>query len=116
MAPELFTDSGVHSFYSDFWSLGCVLYEMAAGKPPFASDSLKDLINMIVEGEAPLPIEGGVVMSGEFVDLLRKMLEKDPTKRINWEELKGHDFWKIGAGGEPLEFTKRTYPPQTQFD
>lgn len=58
MAPELFHDQGVHSFYSDFWSLGCILFELAAGKPPFSSNSLKDLIAMIVEGESPLPVEG----------------------------------------------------------
>jgi serine/threonine-protein kinase ULK4 len=69
MAPELFHDSGVHSFYSDFWSLGCVLYEMAAGKPPFNSNSLKDLIASIVEGESPLPIEG-VQCTPDFNDLL----------------------------------------------
>lgn len=51
MAPELFSDSGTHSFYSDFWALGCVLYELATGKPPFCSNSLKDLIKMIVDDE-----------------------------------------------------------------
>lgn len=109
MAPELFHDSGVHSFFSDFWSLGCVLYELAVGKPPFSSNSLKDLITMIVDGEAPLPIEGPY--SAEFNDLLRRLLEKDPTKRMGWDDVRSHAFWLPGQ-----ELTKRVYPPQTQFD
>lgn len=44
MAPELFQDDGVYSFYSDMWALGCVLYELATGKPPFAATGLKELI------------------------------------------------------------------------
>ena len=111
MAPELFEDNGVHSFYSDFWSLGCVLYELVAGKPPFSSDSLKNLIHLIVEGETPLPIDN-VIISADLTDLLRKLLEKDPMKRINWEELRNHPWWKTHG----FEFTKRTYPQQTQFD
>mmetsp|Transcript_18758 Transcript_18758/g.17898 ORF Transcript_18758/g.17898 Transcript_18758/m.17898 type:complete len:87 (+) Transcript_18758:498-758(+) len=86
MAPELFQDTGVHSFFSDFWSLGCVLYELATGKPPFCSSSLKDLITMILEGEFPR-IDN---FSREFNDLMGRLLEKDPIKRISWDELKGH--------------------------
>lgn len=49
MAPELFSDEGVYSFYSDFWALGCILFEMATGKPPFSAKGLKELIVQIEE-------------------------------------------------------------------
>jgi serine/threonine protein kinase len=62
------------------------LFELATGKPPFCTNSLKDLIALILEGDFPI-VDG---FSGEFNDLLRKLLEKDPIKRINWEELKSH--------------------------
>lgn len=89
MAPELFTDSGVHSFQSDVWALGCVLYEMATGKPPFSASSLTELITEIQE--APLkPVKQFSVI---FNDLLTRLLEKDPVKRISWEHLRKHPFW-----------------------
>jgi serine/threonine-protein kinase ULK4 len=126
MAPELFHDSGVHSYFSDFWSLGCVLYELAAGRPPFSSNSLKDLITMIVDGEVPLPLPplettaaanqgaSSSTYTTEFNDLLKRLLEKDPTKRMGWDDIKTHPFW--ACGNLVFEFTKRTYPAQTQFD
>lgn len=104
MAPELFQDNGVHSFFSDFWALGCILYELATGKPPFSTSSLKDLIQMILESDFT-KVDG---FSPHFNDLLRKLLEKDPIKRINWNELKDHPFWTLGP--KTLDFTKRLYP------
>ena len=92
MAPELFHDNGIHSFNSDFWSLGCVLFELATGKPPFSTNSLKDLLTMIQKDNCP-PVDG---FSTEFNDLVQKLLEKDPIKRMNWEEIKNHSFWILG--------------------
>jgi serine/threonine-protein kinase ULK4 len=89
MAPELFQENGVYSFYSDFWSLGVIMFEMATGKPPFCTTSLKNLIQMILEAETPKVPD----FSPEFNDLVAKLLEKDPLKRINWAELKRHPFW-----------------------
>lgn len=66
MAPELFEDNGVYSYFSDFWSLGCILIEMATGKPPFYTNSLQDLIKQIVVQEVPVIPK----FSEEFNDLI----------------------------------------------
>lgn len=57
MAPELFQSSAPHSSASDLWALGCVLYECAAGHPPFMSDSLTQLVHDILNND-PAPIPG----------------------------------------------------------
>lgn len=106
MAPEIFQDDGVHSYYSDMWSFGCILYELATGKPPFYTSSLKDLVNMIQDNPTPTIPE----FSDEFNDLLCKLLEKEPTCRPSWEELCNHPFWK----GDPLKTLPM--PEQPQFD
>ena len=55
MAPELFTDDGVYSCASGLWALGCVLFEMVVGVPPFVSDRFENLVDMILA--SPLPAE-----------------------------------------------------------
>jgi serine/threonine-protein kinase ULK4 len=39
MAPELFVNVGVYSMQSDLWSIGCIMYELSQGNPPFVSTS-----------------------------------------------------------------------------
>ena len=51
--------------------------------------------------------------------MIGKLLEKDPIKRINWEELKAHHFWDAKEGFIELKFSKMKadeYPTQTQYD
>ena len=72
MAPELFEEGGSHSFASDLYAFGCVLYELAAGKPPFVSASLAELMEMILtEDPPPIEREGGKLapLSDAFEDL-----------------------------------------------
>ncbi len=57
MAPELFQPGAPHSSASDLWALGCVLYECAAGRPPFMSTSLTQLVHEILNTD-PAPIPG----------------------------------------------------------
>lgn len=56
MAPELFQDGSTHSSAADLWALGCVLYECAAGHPPFVSTSFNHLVNdILTSNPAVLP-------------------------------------------------------------
>lgn len=106
MAPELFQDGGVHSYASDFWALGCVLYECYAGRPPFVGREFTQLVKSILSD--PTPTLPGTP-SRPFVNLINSLLVKDPVERIQWPELCGHAFWRT-------DFTSVPLPPQPAFD
>ncbi|XP_038131705.1 serine/threonine-protein kinase ULK4 isoform X1 [Cyprinodon tularosa] len=94
-APEVLQGSET-SRSSDLWALGCILYYMYTGKPPFCSDDNTHLTEMILQQEPP-PLKQTAFHpnppSQEFQNLLKGLLNKDPTKRISWSELVYHPFW-----------------------
>ncbi|XP_038723665.1 serine/threonine-protein kinase RUNKEL-like [Tripterygium wilfordii] len=106
MAPELFEDGGVHSYASDLWALGCVLYECYTGRPPFVGREFTQLVKSIISDPTP-PLPD--VPSRPFVNLINSLLVKDPTERIQWPELCGHAFLQAKISPVPL-------PPQPAFD
>lgn len=80
MSPEMVRGEG-YSFSSDVWSLGCSLYEVAAGLPPFFRNDkdFKALGAAICSASyPPLPVE---VWSQEFIDIVRDILAVAPEQR-----------------------------------
>uniref|UniRef100_A0A0D9UZ90 Protein kinase domain-containing protein n=1 Tax=Leersia perrieri TaxID=77586 RepID=A0A0D9UZ90_9ORYZ len=106
MAPELFQEGGVHSYASDFWALGCVLYECYAGRPPFVGNEFTQLVKSIISDPAP-PLPDNP--SRSFQNLINCLLMKDPAERLQWSELCEHNFWRSRMSIIPL-------PPQPAFD
>lgn len=77
LSPEII-DNKPYSFKSDIWSLGVVLYELCALKPPFDAESLPKLAMRIVRGNYnPVPSQ----YSRELKNLIAAMLTLDPQKR-----------------------------------
>jgi len=91
MAPELFQEGATQSTASDFWALGCILYECHTGRPPFVNPSFNELVRSILHSE-PAPPKGA---STSFADLLRRVLDKNPATRMSWLEMLTHPFWRF---------------------
>ncbi|RZR77020.1 hypothetical protein BHM03_00001969 [Ensete ventricosum] len=105
MAPELFQDDGFHSYASDLWALGCVLYECYAGRPPFIKNEFTQLVKSIIMDPVP-PLPGNP--SSSFVNLIHSLLMKDPAERLAWPELCEHSFWRT-------KFSSVSLPPHPVF-
>lgn len=94
-APEVLLGSETN-MSTDLWALGCIIYYMFTGKPPFYSDSSTELTEMILHQKPPpprQPVPSASHPSEDFLNLIKGLLHKDPSKRMNWPELLCHSFW-----------------------
>jgi tRNA A-37 threonylcarbamoyl transferase component Bud32 len=80
MAPECLKGGG-HEYAADVWSLGCILYELAAGASPFKEEGLNlyGLFQKITSG-AYAPLDPALC-SPQLRDLVTGMLAQDPAAR-----------------------------------
>ncbi|XP_068629675.1 serine/threonine-protein kinase fused isoform X2 [Battus philenor] len=87
MAPELI-DEKPYDHQADLWSLGCIVYELIAGQPPFCTMSIWQLVRMIRHK----PVQWPSFISVEARSFLQGLLHKDPAKRMSWPEILEHPF------------------------
>jgi serine/threonine protein kinase len=83
MAPELFDFAGApYSVSSDLYALGCVLYEMLAGAPPFSSDSgFAGYMRRHLEDRPAPPRDHDPAIPEALNDLVLALLSKAPAYR-----------------------------------
>ncbi|VDK89410.1 unnamed protein product [Litomosoides sigmodontis] len=89
IAPEMLDKKG-HSYEVDIWAIGCILYTLLVGKPPFETSSLKDTYNRIKSNHYTIPGR----ISNEAEQLIRRLLQTDPERRPTIHEVPYYSFFK----------------------
>ena len=89
MSPEQIK-AGALDPRSDVYSFGCVLFELASGKPPYTGTSPSDLLNKHISAPIPSPVVGNDNVTQDFANVLKKMMAKKPADRYEniWEAFK----------------------------
>ncbi len=80
MAPELVLQ-GEADARSDLYSLGCVLYELATGRPPFSGDDPISIISQHLQVPPVAPHWYNAAVSPELEGIILKLIAKDPAER-----------------------------------
>ena len=93
MAPETMENQFNENKYNtkaDLWSLGAITYELLIGHPPFYENNIKGLMDKIKDGIYTLPKNKKISL--EIISFINGLLQFNPDKRMNWEQIKKHPF------------------------
>ncbi|XP_059608111.1 serine/threonine-protein kinase PLK4 [Phlebotomus argentipes] len=87
MSPEVASRTS-HGPPADVWSVGIMIYTLLVGRPPFATPATSMTLNRVVTSPCQLPS----YLSPDAVDLLSRLLQKNPSERIALEDIPRHAF------------------------
>jgi serine/threonine protein kinase len=93
LAPEIIKKKG-YGQEVDWWTFGCIIYEMIVGIPPFYYENRNKLFFEICQGTFKMPKSIGK----KLTSLLHGLLQKDPKQRLGAkngaDEVMEHPFFK----------------------
>ena len=92
ISPEVFSRN--YTEKCDVWSCGIIMYILLTGSPPFNGESDNEIINKILKGTFDMKKYPWPIISSHAKDLIKKLLELDPNKRISAEEALKHPWFE----------------------
>ncbi|XP_042056589.1 calcium-dependent protein kinase 20-like [Salvia splendens] len=89
----------------DVWSAGVIIYILLCGVPPFWDESEQGIFEQVLKGELDFVSEPWPNISESAKDLVRKMLVRDPKKRLTAHQVLCHPWVQVGgvAPDKPLD-------------
>lgn len=105
VAPEAITSTLAADVRSDIYSLGAVLFEMLAGRPPVPGDTVEAILRAHREGPPPDVRRLAPQLPDGVIRLLRQTLSKEPLRRPQTPD----DLVERLARLEVLSFTERAF-------
>ncbi|KAF4536577.1 PAS domain-containing protein [Lasiodiplodia theobromae] len=122
LAPETINGSGQDEV-SDWWSLGCILFECLYGYPPFHAETPDEVFQNILERKIDWPPEDEYEVSEEATDLMNRLMCTDPAKRLGaniddkfssgGEEIKNHP-WFADINWDTLREDEASFVPASE--
>lgn len=98
IAPELI--HGKWHMRNDEWALGCILYYMLTGSPPFWSENHRDTLKQIMNYKFDQSSERWTSLSPEAQDLILKLLTFRADDRLKAEDALKHPWFAKAQRGE----------------
>lgn len=106
-APEIVRDQR-YSKSVDMWAMGCVLYTLLCGFPPFYDESIHALTDKVARGQYAFLSPWWDPISDSAKDLISHLLCVDPTKRYTIDQFLSHPWI---TGKEPTFVTRSSSIP-----
>ena len=85
-SPEVWNDKP-YSYKSDLWSIGCVIYELCALRPPFKGKDLDELYINVCKGKVE---RINKIYSDSLWKMILLLLQVDVNKRVNCDQFLNH--------------------------
>ena len=95
-APEMIRGMKYSGLMIDLWACGIILFAMLCGYLPFDDKDNNVVFRKILQCKLEFPNENEIFLSNEAKDLIKRILNPNPLKRITIDEVLCHPFLKTG--------------------
>eukprot|EP00210_Caulerpa_lentillifera_P003735 g3568.t1 len=119
-APEVIADDIYNPKIADIWSCGVMLYVMMVGFYPFERPEekndkakLQKMIQRILKVDYHVPSR--INASADYLDLLSRILVRDPAKRITIEGIQNHKWYQRNLPSGVLEMNSTLFVPHDKL-